>query len=318
MPEIEDRTLQKELDSRKFRPVYWLYGEERLKIRELLRRIEKNVFEKEGINRNDFNWIRLDGAEVSFSQILDQVQSYSWGGGKKVVVVTNAAEVAGLDSWPTQWPESDSILVMISTRFVDRRLKWTKLVVAQAALTDCVPVPEDQREVAIGYLARRHEVTLTENETQILKVHQPWFLEGIEQELEKLKCVADDRETRFEALVGGVDPRAQDEFINAFFNREFGPAAKWVRNFGEDSGTFLMLLGLIAWNLRQLKGLALGSNDFRHPLLRPRLERWKLKWSFSQIQKCEQALAQADSDFKGTGVKGPETWTQLLLNLQRL
>src|SRR4051812_2060005 len=93
MPKLEPKVIQKELDQGQLWPVYWLYGQERMKSRELLKRIRKAALPESsdsigalfGMAEENF-----DGAEQSGATVVESALSPSLGGGLRFIVVRDA------------------------------------------------------------------------------------------------------------------------------------------------------------------------------------------------------------------------------------
>ena len=80
MPKLEPKVVQKEIEQGQLWPVYWLYGTERMKSRELWRRIRRVALGGEetkgglpGLNEETF-----DATESSASTILDAARAPLW------------------------------------------------------------------------------------------------------------------------------------------------------------------------------------------------------------------------------------------------
>jgi DNA polymerase III delta subunit len=134
MSRIEAKLIQKELEAGKLRPVYWIFGPERMKSRELVRRIQKTCFGEE--KPNDFNFEKHDGSEAEVSTILDAAQGFSLMGGTKLILVRNADEIKQQDMLveyfeslenhdPAPAAELSNVIVFVSKSF-DARKKSTK------------------------------------------------------------------------------------------------------------------------------------------------------------------------------------------------
>ena len=88
MPKLEPKQIQKELEQGQLWPVYWLYGQERMKSRELLKRIRRAAL---GEKPETFCAETLiEGTEVDAASIVDSAQSPSLGGGLRFIVVRDA------------------------------------------------------------------------------------------------------------------------------------------------------------------------------------------------------------------------------------
>ncbi len=226
MAKTEAKLLQKELESARVRPVYWLYGPERMKIREMLKKIENQVLKAEP--RNDFNYERLDAAETRVDHALDAAQSLSLMGGTKLVVVYSCEDWKDLEpltlylkqvSSAAQKPEElSSVLVLISKNF-DGRKKTSKVILENACVVEFEAVLEHEREPWIDYLSKRRGLVLNSEEKLALISLDPWNLERADLELAKLELLKDEPALRLESLLQGLDAFAQDQFIEGWMRR---------------------------------------------------------------------------------------------------
>lgn len=326
MARIEAKIIQKELDGGKLRPVYWIFGPERMKSRELVRRIQRAAFGDQ--TPNDFNFEKHDGAEADVATILDAAQGFSLMGGTKLFLVRNADEMKQqellIDFFESienhdavDAADLSNVVVFVSKSF-DARKKATKKIQELVATVPCEEVEEKEREPWIGYLAKRRGVTLKEDEAVLLRGLDPWSLEIVDQELAKLELVADEEVLRKQVLLNGVDAFARDDFIDALFCRDQKRAMKWMHLFCEEIEVQLPILGLVSWNLRHLKLMLLEektrsrSGEKRNPYLMNNLNRWKRHWTFDSIQEFEHGLFEIDFALKNTRLLGKGLWTSLL------
>jgi DNA polymerase-3 subunit delta len=327
MPKLEPKAVQKELDSGKVRPVYFLYGSERMKVRELQRRIQKAALKNEA--PNDFNFERLDGSEIGIEAVLDSAQSFSMMGGTKMILVRNVEDQKNLDplaehlknlpfSMPVDPSELGSVLVLVSKNF-DGRKKASKVISEVAALVDCEEVKEEDREPWIDYLANRRGLKLEPTERLSLRGLEPWSLDIVDQEIAKLELVGEDPVLRSEALMSGISAYARDEFINHIFTRNLPGALSLVHLFSRDMEVQLPFLGLLSWNLRHLKLFIMEqemrsrSTERRNPFLQRNLDRWRRYWTMASIQDFEHALFEIDFSLKNTRSLHLGIWTDALL-----
>ncbi len=331
MPKLEPKQIQKELEKGKVRPVYFIFGPERMKARELIKKIKTTTLQ--GEPSHDFNSERWDGSLSEVDSILDSAQSISMSGGTKYVFIGNAEDLSNLDplaeylrglpnAEPVSPDELSSVMVFLSKGF-DGRKKASKAISEVAAVISCEAVEEQDREVWIEFLAKRRSVQLTASERLILRGIDPWSLDTVDQELQKLDLVGQDEALRAEVLLNGVSAYAQDDFIDAIFTRDRKRALKLIHLFTENIETQLPFLGLLSWNLRQLKVYLLEqetrspSLERRNPMLQNKLDRWKRFWSSKSIQGLEHGLFEIDFSLKNTRLTGLGLWTELIMLSQR-
>jgi DNA polymerase-3 subunit delta len=327
MPKLEPKAIQKELEAGKIRPVYFLYGSERMKSRELLKRIQKVVLNGEA--PNDFNIEKWDASEVGAETIIDAAQSLSLMGGTKLVIARAIDEVKNLDpivdylkslesGAPATIDDLQCVLVLLSKNF-DARKKTSKVISEVAAVVACEEVEENDREPWIDYLSKRRGISLSDSEKLTLRGQDPWTLEIIDQEIGKLELVGEDQTLRAEALLSGVSAFARDEFIDAIFCRNTKRALELVHLFSSEMEVQLPFLGLLSWNFRHLKlavmehEMKTRSNEKRNPYLDRKLDRWKRYWNLKSITELEHALFQIDFSLKNTRLLGLGLWTDALI-----
>jgi DNA polymerase-3 subunit delta len=331
MPKLEPKQIQKELEKGKVRPVYFIFGPERMKARELIKKIKTITLQ--GEPSHDFNSERWDGSLSELDSILDSAQSISMSGSTKYIFIGNAEDLSNLDplaeylrglngAEPVSPDALSSVMVFLSKGF-DGRKKASKTISEVAAVVSCDAVEEQDREVWIDFLAKRRAVQLTPSERLILRGIDPWSLDTVDQELQKLDLVGQDESLRSEVLLNGVSAYAQDDFIDAIFTRDHKRALKLIHLFTENIETQLPFLGLLSWNLRQLKVYLLEqetrspSLERRNPMLQNKLDRWKRFWSLKTIQALEHHLFEIDFSLKNTRLTGLGLWTELILLFQK-
>ena len=322
MPKFEPKHVQKDLESRKLWPVYWIYGDEPMKARELLKRIRRALFETEVVN--PFSETQLEGQEVSTSQILDASQSISMLGGARLTVVKNAHLVREVDTLDVLLkPQSSSETVASVTVFfskdLDQRKKFSKKLIEKAAVVACEAIHESDREAWVQYLAKKLQVELQVNELSFLSSLDPWSLDIIERELEKLRD-SPLNESRASIIAGSVSHGNAEDFIESFFNKKLNQAMSHVQSFADYPEEALPLLGLMTWNTRMLalflknqettkntKELKLGS------FLQEKFNRYSKIWNLSQILELQKNLAELDFSIKQTSRPSLGLWSQLVI-----
>jgi DNA polymerase III delta subunit len=319
MPKLEPKQIQKELDQGQLWPVYWIYGSERMKSRELLKRIrgaaignQPDAFCPETL---------LEGTEVDAPSIVDAALSPSLGGGLRFIVVRDAhaikesEELMSLLGPRAKVSELGSVVVFLS-KDLDGRKKFSKVLTEKAAVVPCEEVVEGDREAWIGYLAKRKGLELPPKTVASLTTLDPWTLDIIEQELEKFSLAKLDDvflegELSFGALGGA------DVFLDAFFARNESAAMERVGSFADQPDEALPLLGLFAWNVRQL---ALVVSDRErgtraakiNPYLAERFNRWAPRWRLIELEALQQRLAELDFGFKQTPLMPLGLWSGLV------
>lgn len=327
MPKLEPKVVQKELEQDQIWPVYWIYGSERMKLRELLKRIRKALFGEETAPTSVFGLAEenIDGAGTEAISVVEAAQSPSLAGGARLIIVRDAhamknpEQIADLFGPKKSKKDLTSVCVFLSKDF-DARKKISKLLSEKAAVVACEEIPETEREAWIQYLAKRRGVSLTaENVVQLTSL-DPWSLDIIDQELEKITL---DPSGRGEVLLGGMAPgTGSDSFLDAFFARDLKQSLLIVENFAGHPDLALPLLGLFAWNVRHL-GLILADEGAGtrvvklSPYVADKLRAWSRKWSLEEVLELQDQLEKVDFGLKQTPLLPIGLWSDLVIKFCR-
>lgn len=331
MPKLEPRVVQKELEQGQLWPVYWLYGEERMKARELLKRIRKAALGEEsaggaGFAALGFSEETFDGGETDAAAILEAAQSPSLGGGLRFLVIRdahlirNSEQMAGLLGARAKAADLVSVCVFLS-KDLDGRKKFSKLLSEKAAVVPCETVPESERESWIQYLAKRKGLVLEPALAAQLVLLEPWTLDIIDQELEKFSLAQGSGDVLLSgsAVLGGV----AEAFLQAFFARNLREALVAAERFADQPDEALPLLGLLAWNARQLAVMtadresgARGSQKL-NPYAAEKLARWSRGWSLADLITLQSELAELDHSFKQKPLLPLGLWDSLVTRFCR-
>ncbi len=317
MPKLEPKIIQKELEQGWLWPVYWLYGTERMKSRELLKRIRKAVLGSETASSAGlagFGEESLDGNEVDAATVLDAAQSLSLGGGCRLIVVREAhalkeSEIlATLCSPKAKKGELTSVCVFLS-KDLDGRKKFSKILTEKAAVVPCEEVPEAEREAWIAYLAKRRGIELPPSFVAQMSSLDPWGLDIIDQELEKFSLA----QTGDVILLGGSGAGGGERFLNAFFARDLKRSLQAIEDFADRPDESLPLLGLLGWNVRHLALVLSRAQPKLNPFIAERLQAWSRHWELSEVIRLQSFLEELDFSLKQTPLLPIGLWGELVV-----
>ncbi len=318
MPKIELKSVQTELEKGIIWPFYWVYGSERLKSRELLKRIRIAVLGNEGA-RSEWGEDVFEGSDSNASDVLDSILSPTLLMGVKLVIVKDAhllknsellAEVLGP---ARKKSELNSVCVCLS-RDLDARKKFSKILLEGAAVVPCEEVGEAQKGAWIQYLAKRRGLEL--NPALVLKLSaiDPWSLDIIDQELEKYAVAGSTADV---ILEGFGQAEGTDVFLDRFFRRDLNSALPLVSQFAENPEDALPLLGLFAWNVRQLAVMISdreqGTRNAKlNPYMAEQFRKWSQAWRLEELIELQSELEQIDFCTKQTPLLPLGLWTHLV------
>lgn len=329
MPKFEPKEIQKEIAAGKVRPVYWLYGTEAMKSRELLKRIRSRVLgESEKNSAAVFGESILDAQECEVSDVIDAAQSLSLMGGGKIVVVKQAHLLKNpeplMDLCISEFmnPDSGASVTVFLSKDLDQRKKFSKSLLERAACVSCEETPEQDREAWTHYLAKGKAIALTATEASLLHAMDPWSLDGVERELEKME-VARTPEDREAVLLGGLEGKsASENFVEGFLLRDRKRALPEVKHFAGFPENALPLMGLLAWNVKMLIGVLkdrdAGTRETKiGSFLQDRFSRYQREWTLREAIALAHSLAEIDFSTKQTPRSPLGFWTDLVIKYCR-
>ena len=319
MPRMDLSQAKKDIEGGRLKPVYWLYGSERMKKREIISRIRSAVIAPGG--GAAFQEEKIDGTQASGHMVVDAAKCMCFGGGTRLVLVSDAGELDELDSIEELFsvPESSAgmpYVCVFMSETLDMRRKISKQLVEKAVVVACEAVAEQERDVWIAYLSKKHGFVMRPEVSVRLRALEPWNLDVVEREIEKLVLSGGDPDVISAAAGGGG---SGDVFVEAFFGRDLGAALPHVRWIAGNQEEALPLLGLLAWNLRQLVvELADGNSGIRrNPYLEARLSKWKRIWNFREASALETDLQAVDHGIKQSYTIPLGFWSRLVTSYCR-
>jgi DNA polymerase III delta subunit len=327
MPKLEPKAVQKELEQGLLWPVYWIYGQEQMKARELLKRIRKTALGDAPAGGGLFAMAEenIDGSESSAPSILDSALTCSLGGGLKLVIVKEAHAIKDADELQpllgarAPKAELNAVCVFLS-KDLDGRKKFSKVLLEKAAVVPCEDVPEAEREAWISYLAKRRGLNVSDALVTQIAALDPWSLDIVENELEKYSIALSGATGAAEDVVlSELGPQGgADAFMTDFFAKDLKKSLLRVQTFADRPDEALPLLGLLAWNVRSLASLAAEKKNGKRgtvklsPYLAQKLEAWVRGWSLDELLSLQERLAELDFGFKQTPLLPLGMWTELV------
>ncbi len=320
MPKLDVRMVYQEWEQGWVWPVYWVFGPERFKAREFTQRLKQAALPHLGALGAGMGTEVLEGGEVSGTAVVECAQTLSLGGGVRLTWVRDAHATTDQDALATllgprvRFDEAHSVTVFLS-KDLDQRKKFSKLLSEKAAVVECAEVREEEREGWIRHLAKRRGVNeFTAEILAILLRVEPWSLETVDLELEKLALVPEGMPDRTQVLLAGAsEAGGSEEFLSGLFERDRVRALRAAEQFAGSPEEVLPLLGLMAWNVRQIAGLVGGGAGptGRGPFIE-RLRRWARGWTLPEILELQSALHEMDRGLKQTPKLGLGYFTELV------
>ncbi|MBI4925889.1 MAG: hypothetical protein HY843_08205 [Bdellovibrio sp.] len=328
MPKLELKLIQGELEKNILRPLYWLYGGEELKVRELVHRIKQTI---QKISSSSFSFLNEDifyASETEAATLIDAAKNLTFGGGTRFLLVREAHLIKDPECLEElmgpPWTKDVPYVCVFIARDLDQRKKFSKTLLEKAALVPCEEVSEGEREAWIAYLAKLKGMKLSADEVLNLRSFDPWNLSILEKELEKLfllnsTCAEADKNL----LSVNEGMWKSDQFLESFFQRDLQKSLQQVGQFANQPEESIPLLGLIAWNLRHFILKLSQKDSFNNikgkfnPYLHDRLNRWSCFWTLDEVMDLHKSLFELDFSTKQTPRLPLGLWTNLVIRYCR-
>lgn len=324
MPKCTAKQIHAELEKNLLWPVYWIYGPEQLKIRELLHRIRNAHLKNIAPKNIPLSLENFDADECTCEQILEAAQTLSLSVQQKIIIIRNAHKLKNAESLqplllsPPGTPEEVQVVCVFLSKDFDSRKKFSKTLLQKAITVECESVPEHDREAWIRFLMQRKEIKPEFETLSYLRQLEPWSLDGVEQELEKLSLMNEFSET---LQVNEVFK--SQHFMDCFFSKKLPLTLEQVHQFASQPEESIPLLGLLAWNLKNM--IAYECTRLKkqpppsslHSFTLAKIQKWAPHWTLQELFDLENKLLELDFSLKQTPKSSLASWSILCLETQK-
>ena len=180
-------TIMRDLEARRFSPIYILMGEESYYIDKISDYIATHVLKQE---ERDFNQNIVFGADVTASQIVDSAKAYPMMAEKRVVIVKESQNLKGTEALEKYFknPVASTILVLCHKNgSIDKRKKIIPSAQAGGGVIfESKKLYERELPGFIETYLRQHQVTIEPKAAQMIADHVGADLNRLTSELDKL------------------------------------------------------------------------------------------------------------------------------------
>lgn len=252
MPEtaITYESVMHDLQQRKFRPVYYLMGEEPYYIDKISDWIAENVLQPEG---RDFDQTVLYGSDVNASQIVDAAKRYPMMSEYQVLIVKEAQNVKNVEALEKYMkaPMPSTILVLCHKNgTIDgRKREYVKAIQQAGILFESKKLRERDLPGFIERYLKAQEASIDPKSTQMIAEAVGADLSRLTGELDKVLLSLPEQDRRVtpqvvEDQIGVSKDYNAFELRDAIVNRNIEKANRIIRYFDENpkaGGLFALL-----------------------------------------------------------------------------
>ncbi len=230
-------SIWKNLQAKKFEPIYFLCGEESYYIDLIENFIADNVLQS---HEKDFNFTMFYGKDADPIQILSEAKQYPTFSEKRVVIVREAQDIRVKD-WERfenyfDNPVASTVLVFShKNKTLDKRTKIAKTIEKKSVYFESVKVTDDALPNWITGYVKKHNFKISNSGSIVLAENLGNDLSRISNEIDKLSVMlnndAEITEDIIEKYIGISKEYNVTEFNKAIAKRDFSNAMKMVLYF---------------------------------------------------------------------------------------
>ena len=255
MPEtaITYESVMHDLQQRKFRPVYYLMGDEPYYIDKISDWIAENVLQPEG---RDFDQTVLFGSDVNASQIVDAAKRYPMMSEYQVLIVKEAQNVKNVEALEKYMkaPMPSTILVLCHKNgTIDgRKREYVKAIQQAGILFESKKLRERDLPGFIERYLKAQEASIDPKSTQMIAEAIGADLSRLTGELDKVLLSLPEHDRRVtpqvvEDQIGVSKDYNAFELRDAIVNRNIEKANRIIKYFDENpkAGGLYALLPMV-------------------------------------------------------------------------
>ena len=171
---------------KKFKPVYWLQGEEDYYIDQLVNYAEHEILPE---SEASFNLTVFYGRDADWAAVMNACKRYPMFAEKQVVLLKEAQHMKDIDkleAYVAAPLESTIFIVAYKGKTIDKRTKLSKLLVSHAELFNSEKIRDYKMQEWISELVKSKGYSITSKCVAMLEEHIGNDLNRISNEIDKL------------------------------------------------------------------------------------------------------------------------------------
>ena len=204
---VSYESIMRELQEGKYRPVYYLHGEEAYYIDKISDYIAEHALAPE---ERDFNQVVFFGSDVTASQVADAARRYPMMAERQVVIVKEAQNIKQTDSLEKymKQPLASTVLVMChkNGKIDGRKREYVKAIQQAGVLFESAKLRERDLPAFIERYLKQKEVGIDPKSTQLIADAIGSDLSRLTSELDKVMLSLPEQSRR-------VTPQVVEEQI---------------------------------------------------------------------------------------------------------
>lgn len=222
-------------EKKKYKPVYWLEGEEPYYIDQLTHFAEHNILSE---SEASFNLSIFYGKDADWASVVNACKRYPMFGETQVVLLKEAQQMRDIDkleSYIDNPFNSTIFIVAYKEKKLDARTKFAKLVKQKGELVSTKKLYENQITPWTEEMIKRHGLTITHKALFLIIDNVGNDLSRLQNEIEKLKINLEGRtnitEDDIEKYIGISKDFNPFELQDAIANRNMNKTLRIIQYF---------------------------------------------------------------------------------------
>lgn len=324
-------TIWKNLQAKKFEPLYFLCGEESYYIDLIENFISDNALQP---HEKDFNYSMFYGKDADAVSVLNDAKQYPTFADRRLVVVREAQDFKAKD-WEVfekyfEKPVASTILVFAhKNKTLDKRTKIAKTIEKQSVYFESKKYADESiPEWITGYVTKRN-FKISNEAAQVIAENLGNDLSRIAKEIDKLSVMlGDNAEISLEIIekyIGISKEYNVTEFNKAVITKDFSKAMKMVLYFEKNpkAGPLIQILAFlynhfsklfVIHSTRDIK-TASEAMGFKGGWMPDDLKTGTRYYSAEKTNEIIQLLCEYDAKAKGLYATANNSDTDLLKEL---
>ena len=312
-----------------FLPIYFLLGDEKYYIDELIDFFIKNVLEEE---EKIFNQVVLYGKDTDVDQIISESKQFPIGAKNRLVVIKEGQNLKNIDKLENYInnPQTNTILVIsYFNKTLDKRKKFGKILYKKGFVFESKKPYDNQIPDWIEAYLNKKKITIDTKATILLSEFLGNNLSKIKNEIEKLLIIAKENHITpqlIEKHIGINNDYNLFELQNAFGEKDYKKISLIINHFisNEKKYNIISIINNLFYFfqkiflLKSLKGNENASTILKiHPFFLKQYQKAAFNYSNKQLFHIFELLKNYDLKSKGVKnkVKNKELIKELVLKI---
>ncbi|GIS08282.1 MAG: DNA polymerase III subunit delta [Flavobacteriales bacterium] len=312
-----------------FLPIYFLSGDEKYYIDELIDFFIKSVLEEE---EKIFNQVILYGKDTDIDQIISESKQFPIAAKNRLVVVKEGQNLKNIDKLENYInnPQTSTILVIsYFNKTIDKRKKFGKNLYKKGFIFESKKLYDNQIPDWIEAYLNKKKITIDTKATILLSEFLGNNLSKIKNEIEKLLIIAKENHITpqlIEKHIGINNDYNLFELQNAFGEKNYKKISLIINHFisNEKKYNIVSIISNLFYFfqkiflLKSLKGNENASNILKiHPFFLKQYQKAAFNYSNKQLFHIFELLKNYDLKSKGVKnkVKNKELIKELMLKI---